>query len=313
MNKQLLIGALCLSFGCLAITSCGDDDDHHTPTGLVAGNTNANIAGGDATVTRLEMPHLNSQYDYICHTLYDGSVNYTIQYDRKKHHPVWVAYTYDSKTAQRNWTTRTEAWSGDPFYDSDKANQVSTGNFSGYTRGHLCGSAERYYSEEANRQTFYMTNMSPQQYDFNGTYWGAVEDLARDNWGRNVVSAKSEYYKGTLYVVKGGTIDKEENIIKYINVKNTNGGSITMPVPKYFWMACLFVSETGTARAIGFWMEHKDYNNKSASFLKELARSSACSIDELEQKTGLDLFCNLNDNAEKIVEATYDISQWSGL
>ncbi len=306
--KATLFFALCLSS--FTLTSCGDDDDKHYPTGVTADNVNANIAGSDATVTRLEMPHLNSQYDYVCHTLSNGDVNYTVQYDRNKHHPVWVAYVYDSKSAQRNWTSRTDAWSADPYYNGDKANQVSTGKFSGYTRGHLCGSAERYYSEEANEQTFYMTNMSPQEYNFNGTYWGYVEDIARDSWGRKVTDSKSIFYKGTLYVVKGGTIDKDENIIEYINVSNTLGGTISMPVPKYFWMACLFVSESGSARAIGFWMEHKNYNNTSDAYLKSLARTSACSIDELEQKTGLDLFCNLNDNAESAIESTYDLDMW---
>nr|MCR5314019.1 DNA/RNA non-specific endonuclease [Bacteroidaceae bacterium] len=288
------------------------DDDEHEPTGVNKENVNANIAGSDATVTRYEMPHLNSQYDYICHTLENGEVNYTIQYDRYKHHPVWVAYVYDMKSAMKNAPTRTDAWDGDPYYDNDKANQVATNTFPGYTRGHLCGSAERYYSEEANMQTFYMTNMSPQLYAFNGIYWGAVEDLAR-NWGRNVTNSTSEYYNGTLYIAKGGTIDKEENIIKYINVKNTLGTTITMPVPKYYWMACLFIASNGSARAIGFWMEHKDYGNESKDFIQQFARESACSIDELEEKTGLDFFCNLNDNVENLLEAKYDISSWEGL
>nr|MCR5312870.1 hypothetical protein [Bacteroidaceae bacterium] len=65
ISSIVLISCISLT----TFTSCGDDDDEHEPTGVNKENVNANIAGSDATVTRYEMPHLNSQYDYICHTL----------------------------------------------------------------------------------------------------------------------------------------------------------------------------------------------------------------------------------------------------
>ncbi len=316
MKKYILtlISLIVLSSPLFVLSSCGDDDD--VPSGnLDKGNVNANAVGTDNSVARLEMPHIDTRYDYICHRLSDGTVNYTILYDKTKFHPVWVAYTYDSKSAQRNWTSRTDAWRGDPFYDSNKQYQLDINTFPGYQRGHIVGSAERYYSREANEQTFYMTNMSPMNGAFNGDYWGEVEDKVRDNWGRAVTDSKSQFYNGTLYVVKGGTIDKEENIIEYINLRNTKGNTVRMAVPRYYWMAVLFVSKSGSARAIGFWMEHKDYrlNINDASAMQNLRRGAACSIDELEARTGIDFFCNLLDGAENAVEKSYDINNWPGL
>jgi len=291
-----------------------DKPNTDTPQGDDPSNLNANVVRDDETVSRIEIPYIDSKYDYICHKLSNGDVNYSLLYSREKMHSVWVAYTYDSKNAQRNWTSRTDAWSGEPYYDSLKDYQLSTGTFGGgYARGHLCGSAERYYSKEANEQTFYMSNMSPMISNFNSIYWGEIEDKARDNWGRSITSANSSFYQGTLYLVKGGTIDKEENILEYRSLKTTNNKSVKVAVPKYYWMACLFISKDGSARAIGFWLEHKDYKDNSDAALKNLRRSAACSIDDLEKKTGIDFFCNLKDNAEDYVESTYDISLWPGI
>lgn len=296
--------------------SCEKEDDNRPVSS--SGNKNANIIGRDETVARLEIPHLNSKYDYICHKLSNGMVNYTLEYDKSLYHARWVAYTYDSKSAQKNWSTRTDAWAGEPFYDNQKDYQVAGDqNFPGYNRGHLVGSAERYFSREANEQTFYMSNMSPMNGNFNSIYWGEIEDKARDNWGRNIINQKSGFYDGTLYIVKGGslqpTLSNPDPIKAHCRVRNSLGWSVEMAVPRYYFMACLFISSTGSAKAIGFWLEHKDYNNVSDSFLTTLRRTSACSIDELEQKTGIDFFCNLNDKAEEEIEKSYNISQWSGL
>lgn len=301
----------------IVFVSCGDNNIPEGPTQNTE-NANANIAGADLTVTRLEIPHLNSKYDYICHKLFNGDVNYTIEYDKKNYHARWVAYTYDSKNSAHPYS-RTDAWAPEPFYSNDKTFQLSTNSFPyGYQRGHICGSAERLSTIEANQQTFYMSNMSPMLANFNEIYWGAyyskhgfngIETIVRD-WGRSVTNNKSIFKDGTLYVVKGGTIDKN---LGYIKSKNTYGDEIKMVIPQYYWIACLFVGKEGSARSIGFYFEHKDYKTPTKEFEQNWIRTSACSIDDLEKKTGIDFFCNLKDNIENIVESSYNISQWPGL
>ena len=322
--------ALALLSATIVFSACGGGDDTASsqpagsPTntnngkgssGQKSDNQNANVVRDDAAVAGYEVPHIDTHYDFVCHRLTGGDVNYCLEYNREMMHSRWVAYTYNQRNAMKNAPTRTDAWSADPYYDDQRQYQLATGTFPGYTRGHLVGSAERYYSTEANEQTFYMTNMSPQLYAFNGDYWGEIEDKARDLWGRGVIDQKSTFYGGTLYVVKGGTISKPEYIKEYISVKNTRGQTVSMAVPRYFFMACLFVSATGEAKAIGFWMEHKDYqlNTKDVAAMQSLRRSSVRTIDDLEQLTGLDFFCNLTDAVEDAVEAKCEISQWPGI
>ena len=57
---------------------------------------------------------------------------------------------------------------------------------------------------------------------------------------------------------------------------------------------------------MAFWSEQINSNCSSTSLA-----SCAITIDELERRTGIDFFCNLPDDIEDAVEATYDSSFWN--
>ena len=50
-------------------------------------------------------------------------------------------------------------------------------------------------------------------------------------------------------------------------------------------------------KAMGFWIEHLDVDQRSKG-----VTSFVVNIDDLEQKTGIDFFCNLPDDVESKVE-----------
>lgn len=303
MKIQSYLLSLSLLSSCLFITSCDDDDnDFNGKIEITDENRNANDASTDASLARWEMPATDTSCDYITHYTSDGLLNYAMEYSKEKMHSRWVAYRYDSKL-KAQVTNRSDEWGVEPFYNNNKTYQIATGFFGGYNRGHLVGSAERLYSREANVQTFYMSNMSPMNGNFNSIYWGEIETLVR-NWGRNCGAGD------TLYVVKGGTLD---SLLTTTTVKNTLGETVQMAVPKYYYIAVLSLSSEGKAKAIGFWIEHKDFKDSSLSNLKKIRQAAACTIDELEERTGIDFFCNVPDCIENIVEARYTRSSWPGL
>ena len=303
MKIQSYLLSLSLLSSCLFITSCDDDDnDFNGKIEITDENRNANDASTDASLARWEMPATDTSCDYITHYTSAGLLNYAMEYSKEKMHSRWVAYRYDSKL-KAQVTSRSDEWGVEPFYNNNKTYQIATGFFGGYNRGHLVGSAERLYSHEANVQTFYMSNMSPMNGNFNSIYWGEIETLVR-NWGRNCGAGD------TLYVVKGGTLD---SLLTTTTVKNTLGETVQMAVPKYYYIAVLSLSSEGKAKAIGFWIEHKDFKDSSLSNLKKIRQAAACTIDELEERTGIDFFCNVPDCIENIVEARYTRSSWPGL
>ena len=240
--------------------------------------------------SRLEVPRLQANGTlFIQHSTKVGNdsvMTYCLEYNPVKNHSRWIAFRFDGKTRDVG-SGRTNAWADDPKLA--KKYQIGHGAFSRYTRGHLCASYDRQYSIEANRQTFYMTNMSPMQYDFNGNYWTAFEQYVQ-------ALGRDASFADTLYVVKGGTLDQTQGTVK-------SSGGFSVVIPKYYFIA-LMRFKAGAYSAIGFWVEHKDYgysgNNYAPSYV---VSDKAINIDALEAKTGIDFFHNLPKLTEDAIES----------
>ena len=89
---------------------------------------------------------------------------------------------------------------------------------------------------------------------------------------------------------QSGTIDKEEDI----RARTSTG----VAVPKYYFIAVLSYKNK-QYKGIAFYVEHT--NNKT-----NLIKRYSMSIRELEQKTGINFFHNLEDAIENNVEINYN-------
>ena len=245
----------------------------------------------------LEIPALKggSMNQFITHTTKRNGKDYptySLEYSYKYKHSYWIAYRFDNTTGGN--VGRNEAYKPDPELPSQYAAKHNDYTNSGYTRGHLCASSDRQYSKEANQQTFYMSNISPQSgngFNQSGSAWNTGEDKVQA-WGYNISRSTD-----TLYVVNGGTLG--EGMIKGY-IKNE------IAIPKYFFMAVLFRSGDNY-KAIGFYMPHENLKDDPD---KKDPKKYLMSIDALEQETGIDFFHNLPDNIENTVEATYNVNDW---
>ena len=275
-------------------------------------NVNANTGYDNVSVTGYEIPHLNDQNVYADHYVtMDGVqiLNYALEWDNTKRHANWVAFTFDTTTSADN-VKRTDAWSVDPKFPAEMQVQESDHKNDGFDKGHLCASEDRVYLKEANEQTFYYSNMSPQLNDFNGGFWGKLEARVQ-TWGRS--TADGVYDK--VYVTKGGTLNK---LLKNFKGTTVNGGTPTtdangftihgLACPEYYFMAVLSQKDD-VFHAIAFLVPHKEgmTRNPSSDELKEYV----VSVDKLEEETGIDFFCNLPDVLENEVEAAYNLNDWA--
>lgn len=275
-------------------------------------NVNANTGYDNVSVTGYEIPHLNDQNVYADHYVtMDGVqiLNYALEWDNTKRHANWVAFTFDTTTSADN-VKRTDAWSVDPKLPAEMQVQESDHKNDGFDKGHLCASEDRVYLKEANEQTFYYSNMSPQLNDFNGGFWGKLEARVQ-TWGRS--TADGVYDK--VYVTKGGTLNK---LLKNFKGTTVNGGTPTtdangftihgLACPEYYFMAVLSQKDD-VFHAIAFLVPHKEgmTRNPSSDELKEYV----VSVDKLEEETGIDFFCNLPDVLENEVEAAYNQNDWA--
>lgn len=288
----------------LVFTACSsDDNDGGNDSNDV--NLNKNIVTTDAAVTRLEFPRLKGGNSIvIVHRISDNStfdkdrVNYCVEWDCDKKSQRWSCYQLHSGYSGNYSRVLSNQYPNDPNLSSNNYWDQDYFRGSGYDHGHICPSADRTFSYDANYQTFYLTNMQPQYRRFNG-YSTSGNDIGEGLWVRlenKVRGYCPRALTDTLYVCKGGTIDREDYIIERISNK--------LIVPKYFFMACLLKQGSSYA-AVGFWMEQKNEWGTNANLA-----DYAVSIDRLEELTGIDFFCNLPDDIENRIESYYLPSVW---
>ena len=237
----------------------------------------------------------------------DYGITYSVEWDNAKVANRWTCYQlHEGNTLSQ--TDRNDDFKADP----DVAVSATLEDYrnSGFSRGHLCPSADRQCSEEQNKQTFFLTNMQPQWQKHNGGLWKNLEDLVR-NYATD--DGKTNAHCDTLYIVKAATItdkvtinDTEEDGIYDQKCVGGDGHSHELIVPKFFYMALLHYNKvTDNYHAIAFWTLHEDANDTNKNY-----GDYAISIDELEKRTGIDFFCNLPDEVEKQVEAEVDLDFW---
>lgn len=256
------------------------DSLHPVATAPDGAATELSIEEARDRAYELPRPSGHSRDLLVTHRLEDGRINYSLEYDTERRHARWVAFTFDDVNSVKA-VKRTDAWAWDPQLPR-RLSTESMFRGSGYSRGHLVASEDRSHTTEANAQTFYYSNMSPQLQEHNGGIWARLENKVQA-WGRDA------RLRDRLYVAKGGTIADGQVLEERV------AGKIV--VPRYYWMA-LVSERQGTYHGIAFLTEHRRYE-RAESDLKGLAMS----IDELESMTGLDLFYNLPDELEQVVEA----------
>ena len=265
---------------------------------------------------RLEYPHLNDNVgatgsttnsQVVVKRTDDYGITYSVEWDNAKVANRWTCYQlHEGNTLSA--TDRNDDFKADP--DVAVSPILEDYRNSGFSRGHLCPSADRQCTKEQNKQTFFLTNMQPQWQKHNGGLWKNLEDLVR-NFATD--DSKTDAHCDTLYIVKAATItdkvtinDTEEDGIYADRCVGGEGHTHELIVPKYFYMALLHYNKaTDTYHAIAFWTLHKDESDTNKNY-----GDYAISIDELEKRTGIDFFCNLPDDVEKEVEADVDLGFW---
>ena len=116
--------------------------------------------------------------------------NYSLFWDQNRQIPIWVAYPLNERLIGKG--KRSGAWQYDKFMATKKQPNLKRtyqmGSVEGYIRGHLCPSNDRM-RPGMNEQTFYFTNMAPQDPYLNGGLWAWLEEhvqqlalSAQDAW-----------------------------------------------------------------------------------------------------------------------------------
>ncbi len=249
-----------------AVQQPDDDTDDPTPT--------PPTATGSISAKWLELPAMdNPNLGYYSHSFkMDGKTyrNYSFGWSQKDRVALWVAYPL-CKLYTGGSVGRTDAWALDPLLGDNSA--APFGGYAGsYARGHQLPSADRQCCYDANAQTFYGTNMTPQLNAHNEGIWSNLESKVR-----NIANSSD-----TTYVVTGVIVSSSSK-------KETDSYGKSVTIPDAYFKALLKYSKSSTLgqwNAAAFYLEHRSYSGN-------ITKEHSMSIDELEELTGIDFFVNL--------------------
>ena len=218
--------------------------------------------------------------------LADGSTNYLPKGDcdqQIQHH--FYSLCYSNNHRQALWTThlltkesiqgkqkRTNDFRADPYLKFPIMHKDYSG--SGYDRGHLVPAGDMKLSKLSMSESFFMSNVAPQNPGFNRGIWVALENFTR----RTILK------QGDGFVVTSPVLEDDLNRL-----------SSNVSIPNYFYKI-IFVPEVNLMLA--FLMPNQKANKGYDIFDYQIT------VDDLEALTGLDFFSELPNKLEDRLEST---------
>ncbi|MCD8073398.1 MAG: DNA/RNA non-specific endonuclease, partial [Alistipes sp.] len=214
----------------------------------------------------------------------DMGRNYSLLFDTKYMIAYWVAYPLVPDHIGDSG--RSNSWAYDPYIATGYQANIVSRSYpdSEYDRGHQIPSGDRTLSTAANKQTFYCSNSTPQNYGLNRYGWANLETQVR-TWSR---------YCDTLYVVTGAILPDEAEI-EY--VKDNSDKDIAKPT--YYYKAL--------ARRRGDTYSTVAYKYANVYTTGSQFDNYKMSVNELEAETGFTFFPALSDE----VKSNTDVSKWT--
>lgn len=218
-------------------------------------NTNINVP--------LPIIYSNTDNEVIAHSYY------VLSYNETHEQPNWVMYMITKKHVE-GAIQRESAFTEDKDVTTKSAKSADY-HRSGYDRGHICPAADMRLNMISMKESFYMSNISPQKHQFNAGIW-----LDLENHVRSLVKEHD-----TLYVVAGPVLKPGLPKIK--------GTYNEISIPESFFKIIYSKKEGWMS---GYLISHSvNYKNKKP--LKEYA----VSVDSIEKITEIDFFSKMpNEN-----------------
>ena len=206
---------------------------------------------------------------------------FALGYSHKHKQPLWVAYRLTAGEVTNSVARRSDLFEFDPEIIGGSAT-LDDYRRSGYDRGHLAPAADMRWDPIVMRESFLLSNVSPQVNAFNAGIWKRLEE-----WCRGLAIRR-----GSLYVVTGPVFPDDE---EHVTI-----GQSKVTVPHYFYK--VVYDPTPPGRMIGFIIPNQVCKN---------IYKYAVSVDDVEEATGLDFFSALPDGLEDRLEAECQPNKWN--
>ena len=225
----------------------------------------------------MEIPALTTGGRIVQHGAYVSS------YNTETLIPDWVAYELTAEETGGTETREGMEFRMDPSLKGVRQAMREDYSGSGWTKGHLMPAADAAFSNSTMSETFYFTNVCPQDETLNAGDWQYLEKRVRQ-WANRY---------GSVWVVTGPIVGEN----RYGSI-----GDRDVVVPDAFYKALLIRKKNGSYSAIAFVMDNDD----DRYYLKDCCMT----VNDLEALTGFDFYPALDDLIEEKVESTLRLSDW---
>ena len=205
--------------------------------------------------------------------------NYSLSYNEEHEVANWVAYPLGHAQIS-NCVSRADAFRIDPLITTGSATLQDYQN-SNFDRGHLLPAGDMKFDAQAMKDTFFMSNMTPQPAKFNRGRWSMLETLMR-SWALK--------YQEILIVT--GPILKDK-------LPSIGVNKVSIPVEYY---KVILRKNGDSYKGIGFLM--------SVDVPYPDLITYALSINQIEDMSGIDFFPFLSDRAEEEIESDAETKGW---
>lgn len=210
---------------------------------------------------------------------------FLVGYSDLRGNPLWVTYRLQAIPPDARHYRRPQRFER----DWRALNSIGHDDYSGsgYDRGHLAPNyaISRLYGPEAQAASFRMTNITPQRPRLNQKLWQRLEEVEID------VFAPRE---GELWVITGPIFD---NHIERLP------GSARVEIPDAFYKIFAAPGADGTPRLLAFIMPQSVRGDEPLD-------QYLASVDEVEARTGLDFFPQLDSTIAQRIEGIIAPQSW---
>ena len=224
-----------------------------------------------------------SEFNYLPDNVNDHQIieytQFTLSYNEQHEQADWVAYELTGEEVAMK-LPRCNCFKSDTNVITISS---STGDYklSGYDKGHLSPAADNNMSDTANRESFLMSNMSPQLPKFNRGIWKSLE-----SWVRK----KATEHK-SVYVVTGPVFISNLGAI----------GENNVTVPGYYYKVLLRMNNS-KIRTIAFLIPQQYTTSDIKDYI--------VTVNRIETITGIDFFPDLDSSIENKIEAQLQPKKW---
>ncbi len=215
---------------------------------------------------------------------------YVLEHSATDRIPLWVCEGLTPTQLNGN-ASRKDAFAADTALKPGRRAEMRDYTKSGYDRGHMAPAGDQTVDANLKKETFFLSNMSPQIPEFNRQIWEALEVQVRhwalDNDSTFVITG------GIFYDPKDDDPATADGTIEYYII-----GKDAVAVPTHFFKIVIAKHNDGEWRSIAFVEENRKYK-RPFDFSRYVV-----SIDWIEEHSGLDFMPDLSTAQETKLEST---------